>query len=307
LIKRGIWLIVLELSIVNFSWFFNISFSMIILAVIWVLGVGMILLAAAIHLRYWAILALGVLFVSGHNFLDPVNVEGDGIKAIGWAMLHGFKLFTPNEHFNLFVGYAIIPWTGIMLLGYCFGKLFTPAFQDRRPVLLRYIGFGLILLFVILRFPNLYGDPNPWAVQSTTVKTILSFINVSKYPPSLLYALITLGPAIILLSLAEKWNINSWFSRMALTLGRVPMFYYLLHIYLIHILAVIAAVATGYRVKDMVFSTWVTDSPNLKGYGFNLSVVYVVWIFVVLSLYPLCKWFARYKANHREQWWLSYL
>jgi hypothetical protein len=165
----------------------------------------------------------------------------------------------------------------------------------------------LILLFVILRIPNLYGDSHLWEVQDTTAMTILSIINVSKYPPSLLYTLITLGPAIILLSQLEKWNLDSFFRRLALTLGRVPMLYYLLHIYLIHFLAVIAALATGYEAKDMIFTTWVTDAPNLKGYGFNLGVVYLVWIFVVLSLYPLCKRFARYKANHREQWWLSYL
>jgi uncharacterized membrane protein len=307
LIKRGFWLIVLELSIVNFAWFFNFSFSLMALAVIWALGWGMILLAAVIHLRYNAVLILGFLLVFGHNLLDPIAVEGDGANAIGWTFLHGFAFYNLTDHFNVFIGYAILPWTGIMLLGYCFGKLFTPEFQARRERILLSIGFGAMVLFVILRFPNLYGDPHHWEVQTTTVKTMLSFINISKYPPSLLYTLITLGPAIILLSKAEKWRINTWFSRMALTLGRVPMFYYLLHLYLIHILAIIAAVATGYEVKDMVFTTWVTDAPNLKGYGFNLLVVYLVWIFVVLSLYPLCKWFARYKANHREQWWLSYL
>jgi len=307
LLKRGIWLIVLELSIINFAWFFNITFSLLTLTVIWVLGVGMVILAGAVQLRYSIVLALGFLLVFGHNLLDPIRVQGSGADAIGWAMLHGFQAFPLNDHFVLFSGYAILPWTGIMLLGYCFGKLFTPEFHGQREKILLRIGASLILLFVILRFSNLYGDPNPWTTQPTVVYTILSFFNVSKYPPSLLYTLITLGPAIIFLSQAEKLNVNSWFNRMALILGKVPLFYYLLHLYLIHILALFAALATGYHLKDMVFTTWVTDSPNLKGYGFNLWVVYAVWIFVVLSLYPLCKWFARYKAEHRDKWWLSYL
>lgn len=307
LVKRGIWLVVLELSVVNFAWFFNISFSLVTLFVIWVLGVGMIILAAAIHLRYTVVLILGAILVFGHNFLDPLHVEGTGADAIGWTMLHGFGFFPLTDHFNLFSGYAILPWTGIMFLGYCFGKLFTPEFEARREKILMTLGGSLILLFVILRFPNLYGDPNPWTQQPTFVNTVLSFINVSKYPPSLLYTLITLGPAIIFLSQAEKLNLNGWFTRMALTLGKVPMFYYLLHIYLIHGLAIIAAVSLGFHVRDMVFTTWVTEAPNLKGYGFDLWFVYVVWIFVVLSLYPLCKWFARYKSSHREKWWLSYL
>ncbi|RAW00106.1 DUF1624 domain-containing protein [Pseudochryseolinea flava] len=307
LVKRGIWLIVLELTIINFAWFYNISFSLIILVVIWVLGVGMLVLAAAIHLRYYVVMVLGFALVFGHNLLDGIYVDGNNADAIGWTMLHGFKAFPVTDHFTLFAGYAILPWTGIMLLGYCFGKLFTPAFQERREKILLSIGGGLILLFVILRLPNIYGDPSPWSVQSTTIDTILSFINVSKYPPSLLYTLITLGPAIIFLSQADKLNFNSWFNRMAWTLGKVPMFYYVLHLYLIHSLAVAAALLTGYDLNDMVFTTWVTDSPNLKGYGFNLWIVYAVWIFVVLSLYPLCKWFAKYKADHREKWWLSYL
>jgi hypothetical protein len=167
------------------------------------------------------------------------------------------------------------------------------------------LGFACIALFLLIRFFNGYGDPRPWSVQPNPLFTVLSFLNVSKYPPSLLYVLVTLGPAIIFLAISEKYF--GQISQKIKILGRVPMFYYLLHLYLIHLLALFAAMFTGYEVSDMVFNTWVTDSPNLVGYGFNLWVVYVVWIGVVIILYPLCKWYDTYKAAQRAKWWLSYV
>ncbi|SHI01717.1 Uncharacterized membrane protein [Chryseolinea serpens] len=306
LLKRGIWLVVLELTIINFSWFFNFHFPLPSLFVIWALGMGMIILSVCIYLPFPVILGLGIVLVAGHNLLDGVHVAGDGAGAILWSILHEFHLFTLSPDRNLFIGYPLIPWTGIMLLGYCFGTLYTSsvAAADRKKILV-YLGTSAIALFIVIRFFNSYGDPNPWSVQSSPVYTFLSFINVTKYPPSLLYALITLGPALLLLAGVEAWRGSV--AAAITTLGRVPMFYYLLHIYLIHILAIIAALATGYQVSDMVFTTWVTDSPNLKGYGFGLPVVYLVWFGVVGGLYPLCKWYERYKAEHRAQWWLSYL
>jgi uncharacterized membrane protein len=305
LIKRGLWLILLEFTVINFSWFFNIQFSFIALTVIWALAVGMIILAGAIHLPFRMILALGVLFVGAHNLLDAVHVAGDRGVAVGWAILHEAKAFQLGRFF-LYVGYPLLPWTGIMFLGYCFGTLYKPSADPlrRRKILLR-LGFGMILLFALIRFVNIYGDPSLWSAQRNTVYTFLSFINVTKYPPSLLYVLITLGPAMIFLALSEKFS--GRLAEYVVALGRVPMFFYIIHIYLIHIVAVIAGLATGYHISDMIFSTWITDSPNLKGYGFNLGFVYIVWIGVVLSLYPLCLWYDRYKMRHREKEWLSYL
>jgi uncharacterized membrane protein len=305
LLKRGVWLIVLEFTVLNFAWFFNIHFSLIALTVIWALAIGMISLALFIHLPFKAILVLGILLVAGHNILDPIHVAGEGADAIGWSLLHeqgGFQFpFT-----FVFVGYPIIPWIGVMLLGYCFGSLYQPSYDalTRKKILLS-IGGGAIVLFVLLRLLNMYGDPAPWSVQKNPLFTFLSFINVTKYPPSLLYVLITLGPALIFLAVSEKYK--GKLTQALVSLGRVPMFYYILHLYMIHILAVIAAILTGYTLSDMVFNTWVTSSPALKGYGFSLGVVYLVWIAVVLVLYPLCKWYDTYKINHREQWWLSYL
>ncbi len=305
LLKRGLWLLVLEVTVINFAWFFNIQFSLITLTVIWALGVGMIALAGAIHLPFKVILALGLLFVIGHNTLDSVHIEGDNIAAIGYALLHEFKGFQLG-HFFLYIGYPVIAWTGIMFLGYCFGALYQSSVDPstRKRTLVK-IGVSLILLFVVIRFTNVYGDPSLWAVQSNPVFTFLSFINVTKYPPSLLYILITLGPAMLFLAASEK--LTGKLSQYVTALGRVPMFYYIIHLYLIHILALVAALATGYGFSDMVFDTWITDSPNLKGYGFNLVFVWFVWAGVVVSLFPLCLWYDRYKTAHREKWWLSYL
>lgn len=304
LLKRGLWLIFLELTVVNFAWFFNIHFTLILLVVIWALGVGMIILAALIHLPKKAILIIGLLLVGGHNLLDNIHVDGNSWQAVGWAMLHQFQFF-PFDGWSLFVGYPILAWTGVMALGYCFGELYTLDATVRKKYLIQ-LGSVAVLLFILIRVINVYGDPAPWSAQGSVVYSFLSFINVSKYPPSFLYVLVTLGPAILFLAFAE--HPYGKLNRAFVTFGRVPMLYYLLHLYLIHGLAILAVIATGYGFSSMVnFETWVTMSENLKGYGFNLWVVYAVWMFVVLVLYPLCKWFDRYKSNHREKWWLSYL
>jgi uncharacterized membrane protein len=300
LIKRGLWLIFLEFTVINFSWFFNIEFSFIALTVIWALGLGMIILAAIIHLPYKMVLGIGIALVAGHDLADNFHPDG-----FGWALLHDARAFQLG-HFLTFVAYPILPWAGIMTLGYCFGKLYdkgVPAGQRKNTLLL--MGLGMIALFIVMRAINIYGDPARWSTQGSAVYTFLSFMNTSKYPPSLLYVLMTLGPAMIFLAFSEK--LKGQLAQYVIALGRVPMFYYIIHIYVIHIIAVFVAVATGFDVEDMVFSTWVTDSPNLKGYGFSLGVVYLVWIAIVLALYPLCLWYDRYKLNHREKWWLSYL
>jgi uncharacterized membrane protein len=305
LLKRGLWLIVLEFTIINFSWFFNIHFSFVALTVIWGLAIGMIVLAAAIYLPFRGILLLGIVLVAGHNLLDPLHVTGNEAAAVSWSILHEANLFR-FENLTLFVGYPILPWTGVMLLGYCFGSLYLPSTEAgfRKKTLLQ-MGIGATVLFVVIRLINSYGEPTAWSQQSSPIFTILSFINVTKYPPSLLYVLITLGPSLIFLALAE--NLTGKLSQYVIALGRVPMFYYIVHLYLIHIIALVAALATGFQLSDMVFNTWVTDSPNLRGYGFSLGVTYAIWILIVLALFPLCLWYDRYKTTHKDKWWLSYL
>jgi len=305
LVKRGLWLLLLEFTIINFSWFFNIQFFVLTLTVIWALAVSMIVLSAAIHLPFKMILVIGILLVAGHNMFDTFHVEGDNAASAFWAVLHEFRGFQLSRFF-IFVGYPLLPWIGIMMLGYCFGTLYSSSYDSvlRKKTLL-YLGASAIILFIILRASNIYGDLFPWSVQRNAVFTFFSFINVNKYPPSLLYTLITLGPALILLAVSEQYT--GKLAQSVIALGRVPMFYYVIHLYVIHVLALFAAMATGFDASDMVFNTWITDSPNLKGYGFSLGVVYVVWIGVVLAVFPLCLWYDSYKRNHRDQWWLSYL
>jgi uncharacterized membrane protein len=306
LLTRGLWLIVLEFTVINFSWFFNFTFDFIALTVIWALALGMIILAGISRLSFNTILVTGIVLVAGHNLLDAVHFgEPESSPYIFWSLLHEANIFHLGN-ILFFVGYPILPWAGLMMLGYCFGKLYAPGFSaERRHQLLLRFGVGMILLFAVLRVPDLYGQQKEWQSQSSRVFTFLSIMNVTKYPPSLLYVLATLGPAMLFLRFSE--NLRGKIAGYVTALGRVPLFYYVVHIYVIHILGLIAALATGYSVSDMTFHQWVTDSPNLKGYGFSLGVTYLVWAAVVLGLLPLCVWYDRYKRQHRDNRFLSYL
>ena len=307
LLTRGAWLIFLELVVFNFGWFFNLQFPLIPLIVIWAIGVGFIVLAAAIQLPFNAILTIGLVLIFGHNALDGFQVTGNEVLVVLWSILHQQAVFPITEGHVLFVGYPLIPWVGVTMVGYCFGKLYV---QDvdvnfRKKVLL-YLGSSAIILFIILRFFNIYGDSNHWTIQPSPVYSFLSFLNISKYPPSLLYLLVTLGPAILFLRFTEGLTTGG-ISKRIIVLGRVPMFYYLVHIYAIHILAIGGAAILGYNISTMVFNTWITNSAELKGYGFSLGITYIIWISLVLMLYPLCNWYNNYKAKHPEKVWLSYL
>lgn len=300
LFKRGVWLIVLEFTVINFAWFFNIQFELIALTVIWALGIGMIVLAAAIHLPFKVILVGGIVLVFGHNLLDSTHIQ-----TAWWSLLHEQSVIQLG-HFTVFVGYPLLPWIGTMFLGYCFGSLYLSSVKpEHRKKLLLQLGIAATVLFVVLRITDVYGEPYKWATQENATLTFLSFMNVTKYPPSLLYLLITLGPSLIVLALTEQ--IKGKIAQYVISLGRVPMFYYIVHIALVHFIALFAAKATGFDYSDMVFNTWVTDSPNLRGYGFSLSITYLVWLVVVLGLMPLCVWYDGYKIRNRQKWWLSYL
>jgi uncharacterized membrane protein len=306
LVKRGIWLIILEQTIVNFSWFFNLHFNFFIFGVIWVFGLCMIILAGLLFLPRQAIFWIALIMIVGHNLLDPIHVQGNDATGFLWGMFHEQKIFAiGNTHIAEF--YHIIPWSGVMALGYCLGPLFADGSDvaRRKKILLR-LGMSCIVIFVIIRFINVYGDPHPWTKQSSALLSFLSFIKVHKYPPSLDYLLVTEGSAFIFLALTE--HASNWFTRFVSVYGRVPLFYYILHIYFIHLIAMLAAVFTGFKWTDMTgFNTWISFMPNLKGYGFGLGFVYLIWITVVLLLYPLCKSYYKYKSAHRDKWWLSYL
>ena len=304
LFTRGLWLIFLEMTIINFGWYFNYTFPVVDFIVIWALGISMLFLAVFIYLPLPAILAISLVMIFGHNLLDSIHVPGDGPGSIGWALLHEQNIYFKG-HFTLFIGYPIIPWIGVMALGYCLGKIYTREFtaEKRKKWLLR-SGLFAITLFIVIRYINGYGDPFHWSSQKTGVFTLLSFLNVSKYPPSLLYLLMTLGPALIFLAVTE--NNRSWLAERIKVIGRVPMFYYLVHLYLIHIIALFATYFCGHTPGDMVLTAWIDFEPKLKGYGFSLGVTYLVWAVVIVILYFICKWYDKYKRTH-HQWWLSYL
>ena len=299
LLKRGIWLILMELTIINFAWYFNFRFNNFDLAVIWVLGISMIFLAGFIHLPKKAILIISCVLIFGHNLLDNIHFEGKML----WGILHEFSSFQLSDTQTLNIVYPIIPWIGVMALGYYFGNFYNRDITtEQRKRLFSSIGVIAILLFVFIRWTNLYGDPKPWLHFETARQKYMSFFNVTKYPPSLLYLLITLALALLFLANSETWKgkIVDFFS----VFGRVPFFYYILHLYTIRILALFAAELTGHGWKIMVQTTFDVD---LKDFGFNLGIVYLIWIGIILLLYLPCKKFDRYKQLHKEKSWLSYL
>ena len=304
LATRGLWLVIAEFTIVNFAWLFNWRLPTLPLTVIWALGISMIALSVFIHLPKKLILAIGIILVAGHNLLDPISVAEPGTKKFLWALAHEGGVFKIAGK-NIFVGYPVVPWIGLMALGYCFGQLYGSGFDPaRRKRLLLIMGASAILLFVIVRFTNAYGDSALWSGQSTPLLTLLSFIKTTKYPPSLLYILMTIGPALLFLALTEKPL--GKLGRIISVYGRVPFFYYLLHIYIIHLLALVAAEYFHNDWTDMIVSFWVNFDPQLRGYGFELWVTYVIWIVVVVALYPLCRWYDQYKKNNPQKKWLSY-
>jgi uncharacterized membrane protein len=306
LISRGVWLVFAELFILSLFRTFNPAYPYFNLQVIWAIGICMIVLSILIYMRRRFILLTGVLLIAAHNLLDNVHVPGTGILPFTWAVLHEPRLFTLGN-FSISVHYPLLPWIGIMAIGYWFGSFYNRNYdQEKRKKILISVGVGAIVLFIILRSGNFYGDAAHWSVQKNALFSFLSFLNVTKYPPSLLYILITLGPALIFLALTEK-QLNAWTAKITV-LGRVPMFYYLAHILLIHMFAVVAAFISGYKLSDMILSTRVQAVPQLKGYGFDLPIVYGVWVALILFLYPMCKWFDQYKRTHQSsKWWLSYL
>jgi len=306
LVKRGLWLVFLEMIVVNFGWNFNIAFPMFFFITIWALGVSMIALAALIHLPKRLLLVLSIVVIAGHNLLDNVHVPGNTLAGFGWSLVHDQQFFTWHNEM-LLVGYPIVPLFALMSLGYCLGELFTSEFDSaKRKKVLSTVGFSALVLFVVLRCSNVYGDPVKWSTQKDGFFTFLSFLNVNKYPPSLLYVLLTIGSACVFLAFTEK--LRNGLVNIVSVYGRVPMFYYLIHIYIIHLIAVISSAVT----PGQDWHGWLMDKPiwfttNLRGYGFSLPVTYLVWIAIVVGLYPLCKRYDAYKQKHKEKWWLSYL
>lgn len=301
LFTRGLWLIFLDVVVVRcFGLQFNVDYHVTLLVVLWALGWSMITLSALVHLPAWIVTSLGVVVIIGHNFLDPLRIANPI-----WAILHSRGFVTQRPRFVVFAAYPLIPWIGVTAVGYGLGQIYQWTPERRRTFLLK-LGAGCLIAFFALRFVNGYGDPSHWAAQRSPSFTVVSFLNTTKYPPSLLFLLMTLGPAFLLLRAMD--GRTPQVLKPALILGKVPLFYFLCHLPLIHLIAMVV----GYARFGAVH--WFFESPSLDrypftappGWGFSLPMVYLIWVLVIFAMYPFCRLFATLKDRSSRQL-LSYL
>jgi uncharacterized membrane protein len=291
LVTRGLWLALLEVTVVHFFWLFDVSYHFSVLQVIWAIGWSMVVLAGLIHLPRGVVAAIGLLLVAGHNLFDGVH------GGVVWTLFHEHRMLEPRPGMRVWVHYPLLPWIGVMALGWALGPWVKDGAHARRLV---GTGLAVTAAFVLLRAFNHYGDPYPWSTQARGATfTVLSFLNCEKYPPSLLYLSMTLGPALIALGLFLRRPVDRGgpLERALVTIGRVPLFYYLLHVLVIHLLAItLALVQFGHGVT----------APGFVPPTYGLPTVYALWIGVVLALYPACRWYAEKKRQYPGGW-LSYL
>lgn len=301
LFTRGLWLLFLELTLFRcLAVQFNFDYHITIINVLWALGWAMIVLSVLVYLPAWAVTTFGIVMIATHNLLDSIDSANPF-----WSILHSPNVIFSSPGHTVFVAYPLIPWVGVTAAGYGLGRIYGWTHERRGAFLLR-LGIGLTIGFVVLRAINIYGDPFRWATQRTAVYTVLSFLNTTKYPPSLLFLLMTLGPALLFL-----WAVDArtpHLLRPALIIGKVPMFYFLLHFAFIHALAVIICYARYGHIHWMFessdFGTFPITQP--PGWGLTLPLVYLLWAFVVLTMYPLCRWYAAIKQRSNNPL-LSYL
>ncbi|UWZ85541.1 DUF1624 domain-containing protein [Occallatibacter riparius] len=307
LCTRGVWFVLLELTVMQFAYDFNFSIPpLILLLILWIFGICMLAMAALVHLPLRPLLILSLAIICLHNLLDSVNPSRFASAVWIWNLLHRPGVIPFAGHQAL-ITYTVLPWIGVMAAGFCFGQLYTLEPAMRQKIMTR-IGLGASVAFLVLRMFNHYGDPAPWSAQKTIGLTILSFLNCTKYPASLDFVLMTLGPAIMLLACLERFT-PSAVSPLVI-FGRVPLFYFVLHFYLIHgLLALMSFVRYGSAASRFVFNR----PPSMggpavfpTGFGYSLLVVYSVWLGLLLVLYPLCRWFAGVRSR-RQVWWMSYL
>jgi uncharacterized membrane protein len=301
LVTRGAWLLVLEVTVARLGWQFNLDYGYTGLLVFWALGWSMIALAGLVLLPRAALATIACAMILGHNLLDRIEPASWGGAAWLWTLLHSPGLLQPWPGVSLFVLYPLVPWIGVMAAGYLLGPVLELPSERRDRLLVRF-GVTLTACFLALRLGNAYGDPAPWTEHGSWWRTALSVLNTTKYPASLQFLLMTLGPSIALLPQLDR--IRGPVAEAVRTLGRVPLFFWLLHVPLIHLVALGLSLA---RYGEVI--PWLVKNPPVTppdGYGFGLPVVYIVTALVVLALYPACAWFARLKARRRSPW-LDYL
>lgn len=305
LFTRGLMLIFVEIVIMNFLWWFNPAYEILVLQVIWAIGVCMIVLSGLIYMPVKWLIPLSFAAVFGHNLLDGITTTGSGFSSVFWYIIHQQQFLFSEGRMIAFV-YPVLPWFAVMALGYCFGFFYHKSFdaQVRKKYLL-ILGASILTLFLIVRGVNVYGDMTPWQHQQSFLFTVFSFINVTKYPPSLLYLLITLGPIFFVLYFLDDYKSKT--TDVLIVFGRVPFFYYLLHVFVIHSFALIILAVRGEDWRLMIFTQEHFTGNKMADYGYSLGIVYLVWILVVFFLYPFSYKYMKYKLSNKEKWWLSYL
>ena len=310
LLTRGLWLIVLELTVLRFILYLNIAFhnTRIVLLVIWMLGASMVVLAALVHLPTRWLAAVSIAIITSHNLLDPVAAARFGPARWAWDILHQQAIFRVDgdSGVSIMVAYPLIPWVAVMAAVYCFGPVLLWEPTRRQRFLVR-LGIALSIAFVLLRTLNRYGDPVDWSVQRSTLFTMLSFLNCTKYPPSLAFLLMTMGPALAAMAWLERARLSS--TNPAIVFGRVPFFFYLVHLAVIHAVSIVLGFVRYGNASFLWMPAPSMGGPRQMfppGYGYDLWVVYTVWLGVIVALYLVCRWYARLKQRRRD-WWLSYL
>jgi uncharacterized membrane protein len=303
LLKRGLWLILLEFTLVNIGLFADLKFHILIFEVIAAIGFGFIILSLLLNSSLKTIGTIGLIILFFHNLFPVIPFEKDSIWRTVLSPLFIPGAFSINSQTTFIMGYPPIPWLGIMLLGFASGKIFELPGEKRKTTFLK-IGLGALLFFIILRFINIYGDPSLWASQKNALYSFLSFMNITKYPPSLLFCLITLGIMFLILAFAE--NVKSRFINVVSVYGKVPLFYFLVHFYLIHLLLILLLFFQGFHWSDLNFASGTFGRPKGAVSGVALWAIYLIWMTVVCVLYKPCVWFWKYKAAH-TYWWLKYI
>jgi len=303
LITRGLWLLVLDVVLIRFALQFNFDYHVTVINVLWGLGWSMIVLSALLWSPLWAIASFGALLIAGHNAFDTPGIPS-GMHVLR-AFLHQPGILYRSSQSVVVVSYVLIPWIGVTAIGYVLGAAYRSDAVFRQRLLLR-LGTALIAAFVVVRLVNVYGDPAPWSTQHSLLWTVLSFLNTTKYPPSLLFLLMTLGPAFLLLRVFDTWVPRVL--RPALIIGGVPLFFFVLHFFVIHLLAVAVSYLRYGTVRDMFQSPDLAHFPFSAppGWGVGLPAIYALWAAVVIALFPLCRWYARVKRRRHNRW-LGYL
>ncbi|HEX4849750.1 MAG TPA: heparan-alpha-glucosaminide N-acetyltransferase domain-containing protein, partial [Puia sp.] len=302
LLTRGLWLILLEFTVVNFGLWFDIHFQVLLFDVIAAIGFGFIVLSLLLNLSARTIGIIGLIIIFSHDIFLLIPFSENSIVKMILMPFFGPGVMPLSATRNFVMGYPPIPWLGIMLTGFGAGSLFELPSTNRKKIF-SMIGIASLVLFIVLRMINIYGDPIPWKQEKNVLYTILSFVNVTKYPPSLLFCLLMLGFTFLLLRITEQSE--NLISKIAIVYGRVPLFYFIVHFYIIHLLTFLMVFLQGFKSSDLVFGF--NFGRPAAGSGVNLAAIYLNWIGVVIILFPLCQWYGRCKLNHPDKLWLRYL